>query len=236
MGRKRKAKKRHPILFLMGLGFLFSMGGLISLTIWAGELPGFSQLKKNTPLLTAFMKYREKSGIYGRPIWIPLNRIAPELKHAVIVAEDARFYYHHGMDWAAIWHAQKKNIKERRLYRGGSTITQQLAKNLYLEPSKTVLRKVKEMAVTLRLEQSLSKHRIFEIYLNVVEWGRGIYGAEAASRHYFGKSAAHLTLMEASWLAAILPSPLRYEKDRDSQYARERALWVSEFVKGRLEK
>ncbi|HEY5648813.1 MAG TPA: biosynthetic peptidoglycan transglycosylase [Nitrospiria bacterium] len=104
------------------------------------------------------------------------------------------------------------NLKEKRLYRGGSTITQQLAKNRYLEPSKNIFRKIKELAITVRLERKLEKRRILEIYLNVVEWGKGIDGAEAASRHYFGKTAADLTIEEASWLAAILPSPLRFEK------------------------
>ncbi len=233
---KKKRKKIHPLLFFFQIGVLCFVGSIAVVTLWVSELPGFSTLDKKNPTKTAFMMYREENGIHGKPIWIPLKRIAPELKHAVIVAEDAKFYSHQGMDWKAMWDAQKRNLKERRLYRGGSTITQQLAKNLYLEPSKSIIRKYKEMAITVRLEQSLSKDRLFEIYLNVIEWGRGIYGAEAASRHYFKKSAAHLNLEEASWLAAILPAPLRYEKNRDSRYAQKRAEWISKFVKHRLNK
>lgn len=180
------------------------------------------------------MLYRAESGVKGAPIWQPLENIAVELRHAVIVAEDAEFNRHHGVDWNALWNAQKRNFKERRLYRGGSTITQQLAKNLYLRPSKTVLRKYKELFIAIRLEQLLSKPRILEIYLNVIEWGSGIYGAEAAARHYFEKSAAELSLDEATWLAAILPSPLRFEKNRNSEYIKKRANWIKGFVERRM--
>ena len=232
----RIRKKRRPFLFIFQLIILFSVGSMAAVIMWVADLPGFSTLAEGNPTETAFIKYRKENGIQGKPIWVPLNRIAPELKHAVIVGEDAKFYQHQGIDWRAIWDAQKRNLKERRFYRGGSTISQQLAKNLYLEPSKSILRKYKEFAITIRLEHSLSKNRLLEIYLNVIEWGSGIYGAEAASRHYFGKSAEHLTLMEASWLAAILPSPLRFEKNRNSNYARKRAEWISGFVERQLEK
>lgn len=223
-------------MFLVQLGVLLGFGSIGALIGWANHVPGLTDLAKENPRQTAFMKYREKNGISGRPIWRSYDRIAPELRHAVIVAEDANFNRHGGVDWNAMWDAQKRNLEEGRLYRGGSTITQQLAKNLYLEPSKNVLRKIKEFAIALRLERNLEKKRILEIYLNVVEWGAGIYGAEAAARHYFGKTAAELTIEEASWLAAILPSPLRFEKNRDSDYARERGEWVAGFVKKRMAK
>jgi monofunctional biosynthetic peptidoglycan transglycosylase len=127
----------------------------------------------------------------------------------VIVAEDASFYQHDGFDWEGIREAAARNIETGRLARGGSTITQQLAKNLYLSTDKNLLRKVNEAWITWSLERHLTKKRILEIYLNVVEWGDGIYGAEAAARHHFGKHAANLTLSEATLLAAILPAPLK---------------------------
>jgi monofunctional biosynthetic peptidoglycan transglycosylase len=180
------------------------------------------------------MRYREETGIHGQPIWVPLDRIAPELIEAVIVAEDANFYRHSGVDWEGLREAARRDWKEKRLRRGGSTITQQLAKNLYLNPSKTLWRKLKELFITLRLERTLSKARILELYLNVVEWGRGIYGAEAAARHYFGKPASGLTIDEASWLAAILPSPIRYGKGSDSSYIEQRASRIARLVERRL--
>ncbi len=232
--KPHQPKKPRPLRLLFRLGLLVGIVAVASATLWVIRLPDVSRLAMENPRKTAFMKYREANGIHGRPIWVPLDRISPTLRHAVIVAEDANFYHHQGVDWAALWEAQKRNLEERRMYRGGSTITQQLAKNLYLEPSKTILRKLKELAITIRLEQSVSKSRLLEVYLNVVEWGRGVYGAEAAARHYFGKSASQLTIREASWLAAILPSPLKYDRQRGSEYIRERAEWISGFVENRL--
>jgi monofunctional glycosyltransferase len=129
----------------------------------------------------------------------------------VIVAEDAAFFQHRGFDWEGIRDAATRNWDRGELRRGGSTITQQLAKNLYLSPHKNLVRKAHEAAITNALEQRLSKRRILELYLNVVELGRGVYGAEAAARHHFNKSAAELTPEEAALLAAILPSPRRHD-------------------------
>lgn len=198
------------------------------------HLPDVSELRWKNPQKTALMGYREEQGIRGKSIWVPLTSIAPTLRHAVIVAEDIHFYEHNGTDWNAIWEAVKKNLKRRRLYAGGSTISQQLAKNLYLNPSKTFWRKFQEMVITFRLERELSKSRILEIYLNVAEWGRGIYGAESAAQHYFKKSASDLTLEEASWLAAILPSPLRYEKQRHSRYIDKKTRRIERGVEKRF--
>jgi monofunctional biosynthetic peptidoglycan transglycosylase len=228
--RKKRFLRNTLTLFgLLGVG-LVGIGA-----VWYLRLPDTSRLATEEPAKTALMEYREKSGIQGRPLWVPLKQIAPELQHAVIVAEDWKFWRHRGLDWEAIRDSIEKNWEKKRFVRGGSTITQQLAKNLYLDPSKTLSRKIKEGLITLELERHLSKARILELYLNVVEWGRGIYGAEAAARHYFGKSAAELTLEEASWLAAILPSPLRYDGWRDSRYIKERADRIARLVERRME-
>ena len=166
----------------------------------------------------------DKKGRHGRQIWIwvPLSRISRELQRAVIVAEDATFYHHHGFDWEGIRGAATRNWDRGELRRGGSTITQQLAKNLYLTPEKNLLRKIHEAAITRALEERLTKKRILELYLNVVEWGKGIYGAEAAAQHHFGKSAQDLGPEEAALLAAILPAPRRYDPLRVTPYLNRR--------------
>ena len=155
--------------------------------------------------------------------WAPLKRISPYAVKAVIIAEDDKFWSHEGFDFAAIQKAVEKDLRKKRFKAGGSTISQQLAKNLYLTPSKNPIRKLKEAVLTWRLERSLSKRRIIELYLNVAEWGDGIFGIEAASRHYFGKSAADLTAREAARLAVALPSPLRYRPGGGGTYPENRA-------------
>jgi len=149
---------------------------------------------------------------------MPLGRISPNLQRAVIVSEDASFYRHRGFDWQSIRDAATRNWDGGELRRGGSTITQQLAKNLYLSPEKNFVRKIHEALITRALEDRLTKRRILELYLNVVEWGHGIYGAEAAARHHFGKSALDLSPAEAALLAGILPSPRRYDPLRVTPY------------------
>ena len=146
--------------------------------------------------------------------WVPLNGISTNLQRAVIAAEDASFFNHEGFDWEGIKDAAINNLEAGKMNRGGSTITQQLAKNLYLSSERSLFRKAHEALITRLLEHHLTKGRILEIYLNIAEWGRGIYGAEAAARHHFGKSAARLTKDEAAWLAAMPPSPLRYDPIR----------------------
>ncbi len=152
----------------------------------------------------------------GRPIgrhwiWVPLARISPYLRQAVVAAEDASFFTHEGFDWEGIKDAVLHDLEAGELKRGGSTITQQLAKNLYLSSERSMLRKAREALITRSLEHRLSKERILELYLNVAEWGVGVYGAEAAARHHFKKSSRDLSPDEAAWLAAILPSPRRYD-------------------------
>jgi monofunctional biosynthetic peptidoglycan transglycosylase len=182
-------------------------------------LPDVAQLKQKNPKTTALMELRDeeykKKNIRAtrRQFWVSYGAISEHLKKAVLVSEDAAFFSHKGVDVNELKAALKKDWETMSFSRGGSTITMQLAKNLYLNPSKNPLRKVREIVIAHQLERALSKRRIFEIYLNVVEWGRNIYGIEAASRHYFGKSAAALEPLEAATLAALLPSP-RNSKDR----------------------
>ncbi len=187
---------------------------------WMVTFPDVGRLARNNPSSTALMEARmaearERGRTLKRKwVWVPLSRISPYLKRAVIVAEDASFYSHGGFDWEGIKEAAAHNLERGKLHRGGSTITQQLAKNLYLSSEKSLLRKAHEAVITRTLEHQLTKSRILELYLNVVEWGQGIYGAEAAARHHFGKSAAALNLEEAVFLAAILPAPRQHDPIR----------------------
>ena len=150
--------------------------------------------------------------------WVPYSRISDELKRAIITAEDQKFVEHDGFDWEGIQRALEKNQRRGRVVAGGSTITQQLAKNLFLSGERTLLRKGQEAILASMLEATMSKRRIFEIYLNVVEWGENVFGAEAASRHYFGVGAAVLDPGQAARLAAMLPRPRYYDRNRESSY------------------
>ena len=190
--------------------------GFLALT-WLITLPDVSTLADTNPTSTALMEGRQaKAAELGRTTpkqwtWVTLSRISPHLQRAVIAAEDASFFIHEGFDWEGIRDAAINNLEAGEMKRGGSTITQQLAKNLYLSSERSLLRKAREALIARSLEHRLTKERILELYLNVAEWGRGIYGAEAAARHHFGKSASDLTADEAAWLAAMLPSPQRYD-------------------------
>jgi monofunctional biosynthetic peptidoglycan transglycosylase len=148
--------------------------------------------------------------------WVPYDRISPHLKRAIIAAEDARFVDHEGFDWDGIQKALEKNQKKGRPVAGGSTISQQLAKNLFLSPEKSYLRKAEEAVITLMLETLWSKRRILEVYLNVIEWGNGVFGAEAAARHYYGIGAAQLGAEQSARLAGMVPSPRFYDRNRNA--------------------
>ena len=215
--------------------FLVLVGAII---VWLGyevlTFPGISKLRNENPQTTSLIEYRlSEARANGQEpkkyqIWMPIEQISPNLQKAVLAGEDARFFEHHGFDWEAIqnaWEeAQKEGEKEAKaegdydpndwippmpsFKRGASTITQQLAKNLYLSEERSFLRKGREAVYTYFLERNLSKKRILEIYLNVIEWGDGIYGAEAAARTYFKKSASDLNASEAAYLSAMIPSPL----------------------------
>lgn len=213
-GRRTVARLLLWSALLIGLPL-----GLLALS-WLSTLPNTDLLARTNPTSTALMDQRlARAAVQGRTvkrqwIWTPLSRIAPELQRAVIVAEDAAFFTHEGFDWEGIRDAALYDLEAGELKRGGSTITQQLAKNLYLSSERSLFRKAREALITRSLERQLTKTRILELYLNVAEWGRGVYGAEAAARHHFGKSASDLTADESAWLAAILPSPLRYDPIR----------------------
>jgi monofunctional biosynthetic peptidoglycan transglycosylase len=172
-------------------------------------------LEKRRPGQTALMRQREREArredrkVQARQQWVPLAQVSSHLLHAVLASEDQRFFGHDGVDWAALRESVEDNVERGRLWRGGSTLSQQLAKNLFFDTSRTPVRKARELVVTHWIEEDLSKARILALYVNVIEWGDGIYGCEAASRHWYGKSASALTREEAAGLAAMIPNPRR---------------------------
>jgi monofunctional biosynthetic peptidoglycan transglycosylase len=188
------------------------------------------------PKVTAFMqarleKMREKEPHAAiRHEWVPYDRISVHLKRAIVAAEDARFLDHEGFDWEAIQKAYERNLKKGRVVAGGSTISQQLAKNLFLSGERTWWRKAQEAAITFMIETIMSKRRILEIYLNVIEWGNGVFGANAAARYHFGVSAAALGPEPAARLAAMVPSPRRYGPGSGTAYLQRR----TEVIRGRM--
>jgi monofunctional biosynthetic peptidoglycan transglycosylase len=191
---------------------LLLAGGLV---FWL-TLPSVSWLRKENPKETAMMRFRaeqaRQDGKRARRLWkrVPLSRISPFLIQAVLIAEDDKFFEHSGFDWPSMRRALEADIRKKRALRGGSTITQQLAKNLFLDPGQTLTRKLREAAIAVKLENALSKKRILELYLNLIEWGDGVYGAEAAAQTYFGCPASALSLSQAIRLASVLPNPRRF--------------------------
>jgi monofunctional glycosyltransferase len=205
--------------------------------IWAG-LPSRSAvaaLAKTNPGRTRLMLQREAEAkeTGRRPhtlqTWVPLSLISRQLIHAVLSSEDQRFFGHEGVDWDAVQKSLESDLQKRRFARGGSTITQQLAKNLYFGTSRTLTRKARELVVAQWLEADLTKPRILALYLNVIEWGDGVYGAEAAARHWYGKPAAALSASEAAGLAAMIPNPRRINPSVSParhQRATRRVIWL----------
>lgn len=181
--------------------------------------------RTNNPRSSAFMDahrirlQEQKPGAELSHKWVPYGQISIHLKRAVIASEDAKFLRHDGFDWEGIQAAWEQNLRKRRIVTGGSTISQQLAKNLFLSGRRTPWRKLDEAHITIWMELFLSKRRILEIYLNVIEWGDGVFGAEAASRHYYRVSAAKLTARQAAWLAAIVPNPRYHDRNRKDRKA-----------------
>jgi monofunctional biosynthetic peptidoglycan transglycosylase len=188
------------------------------------------------PGMTSFMEQRLEQMREKNPNaelkhqWVPYEKLSIHLKRAVVAAEDDKFIDHEGFDWDGIQKAMEKNERKGRIVAGGSTISQQLAKNLFLSASKTPWRKGQEAIITLMLETVWDKRRILEVYLNVVEWGDGVFGAEAAAKRYFGTSAAHLTSEQAARLAVMLPAPRRFEKNPYSPYLNAR----TQLILGRM--
>ena len=191
--------------------------------------PDVGRYATKNPDKTAFMQWREaqwaekgeKKRITQR--WVPIGQVSPALLKAVLIGEDDKFYQHEGFDYEALEQAFEKNMKAGRFKAGASTISQQLTKNLFLSPEKSLTRKLKEAILTWRLERALTKRRILELYVNVAEWGDGVFGIEAAARHYFGKPASALSTMEAARLAAVLPNPIRFNALSDQKYVTFRA-------------
>ena len=182
----------------------------------------------HNPTSTSFMRHEmallhdKNPNQQFKQIWVPYDKISSNLKRAIIASEDANFTEHEGVDWDALQKAYEKNSKKGKVVAGGSTITQQLAKNLFLSGERSYWRKGQEFIITYMLEFWMEKERIFEIYLNVVEWGVGVYGAEAASEHYYGIPASALNAGQAAHLAVMLPSPERYDKVKDTPYLERR--------------
>lgn len=178
----------------------------------------------HAPTSTAFMRarldvMREKDPAATiQYAWVPYDKISGNLKRAIIVAEDAKFADHEGFDWEGIQKALEKNQKKGKVVAGGSTISQQLAKNLFLSGERSAIRKGEEALITIMMEAILDKERIFEIYLNVIEWGDGVFGAEAAARHYFNVPASRLSREQSAKLAAIVPRPRFYDKNRNARW------------------
>jgi monofunctional glycosyltransferase len=209
---------------LLGALGLVAASGLFYVT-----LPDVRPLAREWPKTTAFMERRKaelaRRGESTRLEWapVPSSRITPALTRAVVIAEDSRFWSHDGVDWDAVREAAERNWERKGIGHGASTITQQLAKNLYLSSSRNPWRKLREWAIARRLERYLSKRRILELYLNVIEFGYRTYGAEAAARRYFGKSAADLDNREAATLAAVIPSPRVFDPVRHPRRVEMRA-------------
>lgn len=194
--------------------------------------PDVASLAGRAPSRTAMMRQRiAEARAAGRPArvdqrWVPYESIAPLLRRAVLIAEDDAFFSHGGADWGEIRASVKRNVEEGRVVRGGSTITQQLARNLYLGNRRTLTRKLEEFLLAGRLERALTKRRIFELYLNLIEWGDGVYGIEAAARTWFGVSAAQLDPREAALLAAVIINPRRYDPTRPARRVEGRARMI----------
>jgi monofunctional biosynthetic peptidoglycan transglycosylase len=184
--------------------------------------------KDHNPQVTAFMEARiaelrrRDPAAKLRSAWVPYDRISASVKRAIVVAEDARFVDHEGFDWEAIEKAREKNARKGRVVAGGSTISQQLAKNLFLSGERTPWRKGQEALITVMIEHVMDKRRILEIYLNVIEWGDGIFGVEAAARHYFGAGAGSLGPEAAARLAAMVPNPRFYDRHRNTRFLERR--------------
>jgi monofunctional biosynthetic peptidoglycan transglycosylase len=209
-----------------GRFLLFLVAALIAVQLWF--FVRIAYWVKFDPSSTAFMRGRLEILRQDHPNaklkhqWVPYQKISVHLKRAVIAAEDSTFLEHRGFDWDGIKLAWERNQREGDIVAGGSTITQQLAKNLFFSGKRTWWRKGQEAVVTLMLETLMSKQRIFEIYLNVIEWGDGVFGAEAAARHHYGTSAAGLSPEQAARLAAMVPSPRRYGPGANTGYLRQR--------------
>lgn len=222
--------------FLSAAATFLAVGSFVAY-VWHGLPPRdeIRALRRTNPTSTSLMRQREREAQLRKrkPVrahsWVPLARVSRHLIHAVVTAEDAKFFDHEGVDWDAIKESAAKDWEERRFSRGGSTITQQLAKNLFFTTHKSLVRKLQELIVARWLERDLSKARILELYLNVIEWGPSVYGCEAAAQRYYRKPAAELNETEAAGLAAMIPAPRALNPEVDAERharAQRRVLWL----------
>jgi monofunctional biosynthetic peptidoglycan transglycosylase len=216
-GKRRRGWLRGILLFILTfcLGLYLFCLATLALLRWV-----------NPPVTMVQIQRRLEASLTRRPyqrrqVWMPLERISPSLEHAVIAAEDGRFFLHHGIDWKEVEKVVDQDMEDGKIGRGGSTITQQLVKNLFFTTSRSFLRKAVEFTLAPVAEWFLSKQRILELYLNVVEWGPGVYGAEAAAQYWYGVPAARLTREQSARLAAILPNPIRRKPSRMNTYTEE---------------
>lgn len=216
----------RALLGLLALVLLYQAWLFAHVLWWIDHNPG----------RTAFMKAGQArieasgSGVALQHQWVPYDRISGHLKRAIVAAEDAHFMDHRGFDVEGIQTAIEKNLKRGRLVAGGSTISQQLAKNLFLSGERSFLRKGQEALLTVMIESTWSKRRILEVYLNVIEWGDGVYGAEAAARRYHGRSAASLTRDQAARLAAMVPNPRFYERNPGTRLYNHRVTLIKRYM------
>ena len=218
MQRLAKALLRWLLwVFVAGLALQVFFAARIAIMIWVD--PSSTSFQRSE----AWRLMQQDAGLQWRQTWVSYDEMSPHIKRAVVASEDSLFVQHGGVDWRAIEQAAKRNAKTTQRTYGGSTITQQLAKNLFLSGERHLLRKGQELFITLMLEQFLSKERILEIYLNHVEWGAGVFGIEAAAQHYYRKPAARLTSQESARLAVMLPSPKRFELTPQSRYLASRS-------------
>lgn len=228
---KRAFPLRHPLLFL---GILVLAGSLAGAAWIYLSLPGVESLSRSHPSLTALMELRmrqakEEAKPYAiHQEWTAWEHFPPLLQRAVVASEDAAFYSHEGVDLFELKESLKKNLRAGKKARGGSTITMQLARNLFLSPRKSLLRKLREILIARRLEAALSKQRILHLYLNIVELGRGVFGFPAAARRFFGRSLQNLTVTEILRLVAVLPKPLRVTPLSNSRYLQWRVRLVAD--------
>ncbi len=212
----KRPRIQTVLLFALASGFLVFLGATAWVALETSRLPDvrpLSRVDTSFPIEVRDWEGNTISFTLGprNPSWTPLHEIPEHLRRAVLAGEDFSFYRHSGLDWYEIYESFKRNLKEHRFARGGSTITQQLAKNLYLSREKTLRRKVKELFLTRRLEKTLNKDRILELYLNIVELGDRVYGVGHGARHHFGKTPGELTIRESAFLAAMLPGPRVYD-------------------------
>jgi monofunctional glycosyltransferase len=225
----KPTRRRRLRRWLLLIAFLTPIAGTAYILL---TLPDVSALRTKNPSSTAFMRSRqEEARRKGRTIaiqkeWVDFERIPELLKEAVRITEDASFYWHKGIDFEEMKESFKRDLREKRFARGGSTITQQLAKNLYLSPGKNPLRKVREYFIARRLEKALSKERIFTLYLNLIELGPGIFGVQAASRHYFDRDVFELSPEEIVRLTAVIPRPVTTDPREPNRWLKWRCRMI----------